>query len=111
MNILRKLPLVLFIIGLLFIWLYGIVLWVVAILLQIFIILKFWKRNPTYKQPKKFTIAVLLLATALALFGVGLIQLNSYFGGIGIFMWLAAGLVPFLSSGVILLTIPTAVKN
>ena len=81
-----------------------------AILLQIIIVINIWKINPKLKQFNKFTVGVLLYVVGLSLFGMGLYQLNSYFGGIGIIMWIAIGAMPFLVGSIILLSLPTASK-
>lgn len=107
---LNKIPLVLFIVGLVAVGFYGLLLSVIAVILQIFIILSFWKSNPALKQTKKFIVGVLLFVLALILFGIGLYQFKSYFGGIGLITWLVMGAVPFVTSSFILLTIPTASK-
>jgi hypothetical protein len=90
---------------------YGLILSVFAISIQIFFILNYWKNNPTQKQTTRFTTGCLLFLLALIFFGIGLYQINSYFGGIGLIMWLIIGAVPFVISSLILLTIPTAPKN
>ncbi len=107
---LKKLPHIIFVIGILLIGFYGLILSIAAIFIQIIIILSYWKHNPKTKRIKKFTVGVLLLAVALMLFGIGVYHKNSYFGGIGIIMWLAIGAVPFVISSLILLTIPNAPK-
>ncbi len=106
----NKLPHALFIIGVIFIGLYGLVLSVFAVLVQIFFILRFWQRNPSNKQSKKFIIGVVLYAISLVLFGIGLYEFHTYFGGIAIIMWLVIGSLPFLAGSLILLSISTAQK-
>jgi hypothetical protein len=106
----KKIPHILFVIGILLVGFYGLILSVIAVFIQIFIILSYWKTNPTLKQTKKFMVGILLLVAAIILFGIGLYQRNSYFGGIGIIMWLAIGAVPFAISSFILLTIHTSPK-
>ena len=106
----NRIPLILFIIGVILVGFYGLVLSVVAVFIQIFIILGYWKSNPTLKQTKKFMLGVLLFVLALILFGIGLYQFKSYFGGIGLIMWLAIGAVPFVICSFILFTIPTSPK-
>jgi len=107
----KKIPLILFILGLILIGFYGLVLSVLAIFIQIINIDNNWKNNPSQKQSTKFIIGVSLFILSLILFGIGLYQLNSYFGSIGIIMWLIIGGVPFLASSFILLTIPTVPKT
>lgn len=106
----NKIPHILFVVGVILVGFYGLILSVFAIFIQIFFILNYWKSNPTQKQTKKFMLGISLFILALILFGIGLYQFNSYFGGIGIIMWLAIGAVPFVLSSFILFTIPTAPK-
>ena len=102
----RKIPLVLFIIGILLIGLYGLVLCVLADLMQIVLVINAWKNNPILKQSNKLNVGVLLYVAGLSLFGVGLYQRSSYFGGIGTIVWLAIGALPFLVGSIILLRLP-----
>lgn len=106
----KRIPHILFILGILLVGFYGLILSVLAIFIQIFIILGYWKNNPTQRQTTKFTLGVSILMVALVLFGIGLYQFNSYFGGISLIMWLIIGAVPFAISSLLLLTVPTAPK-
>jgi hypothetical protein len=106
----KKIPHILFIIGIILIGFYGLILSIIAIFIQIFIILGYWKNNPAQKQRTKFTLGIILFTVALIIFGLSLHQLHSYFGGIGIIMWLIIGAIPFAVSSFALLTIPTTTK-
>jgi hypothetical protein len=108
-----KLPHFLFIIGLLLIAVYGVILCLFSVLLQIFLILKYWQYNPAAKQPKKLKIGIVLYVISVLLIGIGFHQFfqTQYSGGIHIAVGLVLGALTFTPSSIILLSVATTQKK
>ena len=108
MKYTNRIPLALFLIGILFIGLYGIILSVIGTGLQIYSIRLYGRTIPTKRQPKKLALGTTLFLASLICFSIGLCQFNSYFGGVSLDLWLAIGMIPLLAGSIVLFTIPTS---
>lgn len=107
----NKIPHILFVVGVILVGFYGLILCILAVFIQIFFILNYWKNNPAQKQTKNFIAGCAALILALIFFVIGVYQYDSYFGGFVMIEWLIIGSVPLAISCLILLTMPTTSKN
>lgn len=114
----RKVPFILFLIGILLIGYYGFVLSILAVLLQVIIVRSSWRKIPALKQTKKFNDALYWLISGSILFGVGVYGYfywsNGLFGSnhdsTNLLIWGVIGGVPFLIGSINMFRLSTKVK-
>jgi hypothetical protein len=94
-------PHILYVIGVVRITNYGLAISIVAVILQI-ILIKNYKHQNSAKANASFKAGIILFIISLVIFGFGLLQLSQYFGGLKVLVWIAAGLVPFIISSILL---------
>jgi predicted permease len=112
----KRLALVLFVLGILFFALYGLVLSFLAVIMQFILVISAWKKNPQLKYPAKLTVAASLCLSGILCFVAAFFAyFDTPFGygnqdSMETVVIIGAGTVPFIIGGIIMFTLPTRAK-
>lgn len=100
----NRIPLYMFLTGLILIQHYGIILAIISLILQIFIVASAWKKYPKIKQHNKFIVGIVFFVIALFILGNTLRAVNL----LEDVQWIGAGAVLLILSGLLLFGLHTA---